>query len=121
MFRSKDAAAAGVTWRDLYRLRDAGEILALSRGLLQLAEAAGSGHLDFVVACARAPQGMICLASAVLYWGLGDQIPPVVHLAVPAHPMPQPVHVNDEDSGELFWITDQFGTLDSARLDCMLE
>lgn len=125
VFRSKEAVAAGVAWRDLYRLRDAGEILELSRGLFQLAEAAGSGHLDFVAACARAPHGMICLDSAVSYWGLGDEIPPVVHLAVPEgshrptldYP-PTTVHVFragsfhlgrllvEEDSGERFWITD---------------
>jgi hypothetical protein len=32
VFRSKDAVAAGVSWRDLYALRDRGEILELSRG-----------------------------------------------------------------------------------------
>lgn len=56
IFRSKDAVAAGVAWRDLYRLRDEWEILELSRGLFQLAEAAGTGNVDFVAVCARAPQ-----------------------------------------------------------------
>lgn len=83
VFRSKDAVAAGVSWRDLYRLRDDGEVLELSRGLFQLAEAAGGGHVDFVAVCARAPQGMVCLNSAIAYWGFSDEIPPVVHLAVP--------------------------------------
>jgi hypothetical protein len=33
VFRSRDAVAAGVTWRDLYALRDDGTIIELSRGL----------------------------------------------------------------------------------------
>jgi Transcriptional regulator, AbiEi antitoxin len=37
VFRSKDAVEAGVSWRDLYRLRDGGDILELSRGVYQLA------------------------------------------------------------------------------------
>lgn len=45
--------------------------------------AAGSGHIDFAAACARAPRGMICLNSAIAYWSLSDEIPAVVHLAVP--------------------------------------
>jgi len=83
VFRSRDAVAAGVSWRDLYALRDQGEILELSRGLYQLAEAAGTGNVDFVAVCGRAPHGMICLNSALAYWDLSDEIPAAVHLAVP--------------------------------------
>lgn len=83
VFRSKDAVAVGVSWRDLYALRDDGQIVELSRGLYQLAEAAGTGNLDFVAVCARAPHGMVCLNSALAYWDLSDEIPPAVHLAVP--------------------------------------
>lgn len=43
VFRSKDAVEAGMSWRDLYALRDRGEILQLSRGLYQQAAAAGGG------------------------------------------------------------------------------
>jgi predicted transcriptional regulator of viral defense system len=130
VFRSKDAVAAGVSWRDLYRLRDGGDLLELSRGLYQLAEAAGSGHIDFVAACARAPHGTICLNSAISYWNLSDEIPAIVHLAVPEgthrptidYP-PTKIHIFraktfhlgrmqvKEDSGEQFWITDPERTI----------
>lgn len=83
VFRSKQAIAAGVSWRDLYRLRDGGELLELSRGLFQLADEAGAGYIDFVAACARAPQSMVCLNSALAYWDFSDEIPAAVHLAVP--------------------------------------
>lgn len=83
VFRSREAVAAGVSWRDLYALRDDGQILELSRGLYQLAESAGVGNVDFVAVCARAPQGMIAMASALSYWDLTDDIPTAVHVAVP--------------------------------------
>ena len=69
IFRSSEAVEAGVSWRDLYGLRDSGALLELSRGLYQLAEAAGVDDIDFIAVCARAPQGMVCLHSALAYWG----------------------------------------------------
>jgi predicted transcriptional regulator of viral defense system len=136
VFRSKDAVAAGVSWRDLYALRDKGEILELSRGLYQLADAAGISHVDFVAACGRAPQGMICLNSALAYWDLSDEIPAQVHLAVPSgshRPVidypPTQVHVFHAstfgtgrldvtaEAGERFWVSDRERTVaDSVRL-----
>lgn len=136
VFRSRDAVAAGVAWRDLYALRDAGEILELSRGLFQLADNAGTSHSDFVAVCARAPQGMICLDSALAYWDLSDVIPDRVHLAVPEgthrptidYP-PTQVHVFQSstfdlgrlarrgEQGERFWISDRERTVvDAFRL-----
>jgi len=136
VFRSKDAVAAGVSWRDLYALRDEGAILELSRGLFQLADAAGIGNVDFVAVCARAPHGMIAMDSALAYWDLTDQIPQAVHLAIPAgshrptinYP-PTKVHVFRaenfalgrievrEPGGEEFWISDRERTVvDAFRL-----
>ncbi len=71
VFRSKDAVAAGISWRDLYAMRDRGEILQLSRGLYQQAAGAGAGDIDFVTVCGRVPHGTICLDSALAYWDLG--------------------------------------------------
>ena len=136
VFRSKDAVAAGVSWRDLYSLRDDGHLLELSRGLFQLADAVGTGNVDLVTVCARAPHGMICLNSALAYWDLSDEIPVKVHLAVPegshrptiGHP-PTKVHVFRaatfalgrlevrEEQGERFWISDRERTVvDAFRL-----
>lgn len=136
IFRSREAVAAGVSWRDLYDLRDEGDVLELSRGLFQLAEASGIGNIDFVAVCARAPHGMIALDSALSYWDFTDNIPSQVHLAVPEgshrpaidHP-PTTVHVFRaatfdlgrveirEEGGERFWITDRERTVvDAFRL-----
>ena len=108
IFRAREAVDIGVSWRDLYELRDSGEVLALSRGLYQLREAAGVADIDFIAVCARAPHGMICLTSALAYWDLTDEIPPVVHLATPKgthRPMidypPTSVHVFAAETFEI--------------------
>jgi predicted transcriptional regulator of viral defense system len=136
VFRSKDAVAAGVSWRDLYALRDQGEILELSRGLYQLPDATGMSNVDFVAVCGRAPRGMICLNSALAYWDLSDEIPAQVHLAVPSgshRPVidypPTQVHVFHAgtfaigrlevtaEAGERFWVSDRERTVaDAVRL-----
>lgn len=125
VFRARDAIAAGLSWRDLYELRDAGVVVSLSRGVYQLVEAAGSDVIDFVAVSRRAPHGTVCLNSALAYWDLSDENPAVVHLAVPKgatrpkidHP-PTVVHVFETSTFELgrqrvdgadgtgFWITD---------------
>ena len=100
IFRARDAVRAGLSWRDLYQARDSGLVVELSRGLFQLREMAGIDQIDFVTVCTRAPQGMICLGSALAYWDLSDQNPDQVDLAVPSgshrpridHP-PTQVHV----------------------------
>jgi predicted transcriptional regulator of viral defense system len=140
VFRSKDAVAAGVSWRDLYALRDRGEILELSRGLYQLADTAGTSNVDFVAVCGRAPRGMTCLNSALAYWDLSDEIPAQVHLAVPSgshRPVidypPTQVHVFHAgtfglgrlevtaEAGERFWVSDRERTVvDAFRLRHLL-
>lgn len=129
VFRSGEAVAAGMSWRDLYALRDDGAIIELSRGLFHLA-ARNLEHVDFVAVCGRVPDGMICLDSALAYWDLTDEIPRRVHVAVPAgshrptidYP-PTQVHVfaagtfglGRQDvvgpQGEQFWISDRERTV----------
>jgi predicted transcriptional regulator of viral defense system len=119
IFRTADARAAGVSWRDLYDLRDEGELIALSRGLYQFAGQPGLGHPDFVTVCVRAPAGSVCLVSALSYWDLSDEVPSAVDLAVPKgatrpeidHP-PTNVHVFDAKTFDLgrIWVDDERGT-----------
>ncbi len=82
-FRATEAVKAGIHWRDLYELRDAGVIIELSRGLYRFADAEAVSGLDLLVVCRRAPHGMICLTSALAYWDLTDEMTRHVHLAVP--------------------------------------
>ena len=116
--------SAGARWEDLYRLRDEGRLVEISRGLYRLADAPLVAHLDLIAVSRRAPNGMICLASAAAFWDLTDEIPRRVHLAVPrnrhrpriTYP-PTVVHVfavetfdvgrtrHELEGGESIWIT----------------
>lgn len=82
-FRTSDARALGVHWRDLYSLRDAGIVVELSRGVFRLADADPVAAIDLLAVSRRAPAGMICLLSALAHWELTDEIPHAVDLAVP--------------------------------------
>lgn len=73
---------SGARWEDVYRLRDTGALVEISRGIYRLADAPATAHLDLVAVCRRAPNGIICLSSAASYWDLTDEMPGVVHLAV---------------------------------------
>jgi predicted transcriptional regulator of viral defense system len=72
----------GARWEDLYRLRDEGALIELSRGIYRLADAPATAHLDLVAVSRRAPEGMICLNSAASFWDLTDAMPDLVHIAV---------------------------------------
>ena len=73
---------AGARWEDLYRLRDSGGLIEISRGIYRVADAPATAHLDLVAVCRRAPEGTICLNSAASFWDLSDEMPNSVHLAV---------------------------------------
>ena len=83
VFRTRDAAEAGVHWRDLYAMRDEDTLIELSRGVFRFADAEMISNLDFVAVSKRSPRGTICLNSALSFWNLTDEIPSVIHLAVP--------------------------------------
>jgi predicted transcriptional regulator of viral defense system len=122
-FRVSEAVAAGVGRTTLHRLREAGELVAVGRGVVQI-PGAGMGMLSgLAVVSARVPRGVICLNSALAFWDLSDEIPERIHVAVPrgahrpsiAEPATQ-VHVFDArtfdvereqqrtDADETFWI-----------------
>jgi predicted transcriptional regulator of viral defense system len=82
-FRVSEAIGAGVSRTVLHHLRAAGALTTVSRGVLQLPDA-GTGMLSELAAVsARAPNGSICLNSALAFWDLTDEIPDEIHLAVP--------------------------------------
>jgi predicted transcriptional regulator of viral defense system len=79
---TSELTKSGVRWEDLYRLRDEGALIELSRGVYRVADAPAIAHLDLVAVCRRTPGGMICLNSAASYWDLTDELPGSVHIAV---------------------------------------
>ena len=82
-FTTAQAERCGVArWR-LHELRDAGEVVALSRGVWRRAEAPEIAHESLLAVSLRAPRGTICLLSALVFHELIDEFATEVHLAVP--------------------------------------
>lgn len=82
-FTASRAREAGLTPRELYRMRDDGRVNELSRGVFRLGDASESAHLDLLAVAARTPVGVVCLESALALHELIDDIPNWVHIAVP--------------------------------------
>ncbi len=82
VLRASEAIRLGIHPRTLYAMRDAGELEQLSRGLYRLADLPPLGNPDLVVVALKAPNGVICLISALAYHELTTQIPHEVYLAL---------------------------------------
>lgn len=80
--RMSEALAAGLNRYQLYRLRDAGVIEPISRGLYRLTELPPNSEPDLVAVASRYPKAVLCLVSALAWHGITTQIPHRVHLAV---------------------------------------
>lgn len=91
VFSPSDAADAGVDSRTLYRLRDAGQIDVVGRGLYRKA-GTSPVDVDLLEVATRAPRATICLLSALAHHELVDAIPARLHVAVPRGDKPPRVH-----------------------------
>ncbi|MGH3491379.1 MAG: type IV toxin-antitoxin system AbiEi family antitoxin domain-containing protein [Actinopolymorphaceae bacterium] len=107
-FTTGEALQADVHPRDLYRMRDQGDLLELSRGVFRRADAPVPRYPDLLAVAHRAPQAVVCLTSALAVHDLTDQVPAAVHIAVPRTARPPridhpPIEVSrfDVDTFEL--------------------
>jgi predicted transcriptional regulator of viral defense system len=82
LLRTSEALDLGIHPRTLYRLRDAGVLEQLARGLYRLAEMPPPSHPDLVTVALKVPQAVICLLSALAYHELTTQIPHAVFIAL---------------------------------------
>jgi predicted transcriptional regulator of viral defense system len=80
--RTSDALKSGVSPRDLYKLRDDGSIINLSRGVYRISEMGLTSNPDLVAVACRAPEAVICLVSALSFHNLTTQIPYKISVAV---------------------------------------
>src|SRR5688572_516434 len=83
VLRTAQALRGGVHQRDLYALRDAGDIERLSRGVYRLAELPPVADPDLVTVATRVPKAVIALVSALYFHGLTTEIPHEVSIALP--------------------------------------
>ena len=82
MTRLAEFSEAGITATTVSRMERAGEVVRLARGLYQLPDAALDAQQSLAEAARLVPKGVICLASALAFHGLTDQMPPKVWIAI---------------------------------------
>ena len=87
--------AAGFSASMLTRMVHDGRIQRVARGVYTLPNAPFDPHMALVEACARVPQGVVCLLSALAFHGIGSQQPRKVWLGLPRGyrpPKDMPLH-----------------------------
>lgn len=72
----------------LYRWRDDGEIVELSRGVFRRADAPPASYPDLLAIAYRAPRAVVCCVSAAAVHDLTDQLPVAVQIAIPTRDRP---------------------------------
>ena len=82
-FRQRDAAELGVHSRQLRQLVAAGSVEKVARGLYRLADMEPTEHYTLAAVCARVPNAIVCLLSALSVHGLGTQLPWQIWIAIP--------------------------------------
>ncbi|MDP6779249.1 MAG: type IV toxin-antitoxin system AbiEi family antitoxin domain-containing protein [Candidatus Latescibacteria bacterium] len=88
-FRPSQVAEAGFTRDQLRTLVRRGQVEHVARGLYRLADAEPTEDYSLAMACARVPNSVVCLISALRVHGIGTQAPVEVWLAIP-HKARQP-------------------------------
>ena len=80
-----EAIALGIHRRELYALRDRGDLEIVSRGLYRLVEMPDPSLPDFIPVAKKIPNGIICLISALAFHEITTQIPHFVYVALPSN------------------------------------
>lgn len=81
-FRYREAREAGLSDGRIYRLRDAGAIVAVGGGVYRWADAPVA-DLDLIEIAERVPRATLCLETALARHGLIDSIPAAIDIAIP--------------------------------------
>jgi predicted transcriptional regulator of viral defense system len=80
--RSQDLRERGIHQEYLRRLENQGKIVRTGRGIYTLPDVDLTEHQSLVEACARVPNGIVCLLSALRFHELTTQAPFEVWLAI---------------------------------------
>ncbi len=84
MARLVELRAAGVTAATIGRMERDGEVLRLTRGVYQLADAPLHAQHSLAQIAKRVPKGVVCLVSALAFHGITDQRPARIWVAIGA-------------------------------------
>lgn len=82
-FRPSQVAEADITRDQLRALVRRGAVEHAGRGLYRMADAEPTEYYSLAMACARVPNSVVCLLSALRVHGIGTQAPAEVWLAIP--------------------------------------
>jgi predicted transcriptional regulator of viral defense system len=79
---ARDLVAAGVHRQVLSRLVQTGQLERVARGIYHLPDRPVTENHGLVVVSAAVPHGVVCLLSALAYYGIGTQLPHEVWIAI---------------------------------------
>lgn len=79
---ARAVSKAGIHTQELTRLVADGTLERVGRGRYRLAGAEITEHHGLVLAAAAAPEGVLCLLSALVFHGIGTQLPAEIWLAI---------------------------------------
>ena len=82
LYTSAELLGMGATYYEIDKLVNAGTLLKLSKSVYETANYSGE-ESDFYYAKAYAPEGIVCLMSAAVYYGLSTYRPDEVDIAIP--------------------------------------
>ena len=82
-FRARDAADLGIHSRALRRPADEGTVERVARGLYRVTGAEPTEHYSLAAICARVPNAIVCLLTAMNVHELGTQLPRKVWIGIP--------------------------------------
>ena len=82
-FRPGQLEEAGLTRDHIRSLVASGKVEHVARGLYRMTDAEPTEYYSLAMACARVPNSVVCLLSALRVHGIGTQAPAEVWLAIP--------------------------------------
>lgn len=81
-FRPSQLDELGLTYDQLTRLVKAGEVERIQRGLYRLTNSEPTEHASVAAVCARVPNSIVCLLTALNVYEIGTQLPHQVWIAI---------------------------------------
>ncbi|MCY3787820.1 MAG: type IV toxin-antitoxin system AbiEi family antitoxin domain-containing protein [Gemmatimonadetes bacterium] len=81
-FRPSEVEKLGITYDQLVRLVQAGVVERVQRGLYRLVSTELTEHATVAAVCARVPNAVVCLITALNFYEIGTQLSPRVWIAI---------------------------------------
>ena len=82
-FRPHQIDELGITYDQLRRLVSTGAVEHVARGLYRLADEEPTEHETIAAVCARVPNAVVCLLTALSVYEIGTRLPHEVWIAIP--------------------------------------